>query len=83
VSGKVKMSMQLLIDIASKHGHLECLRFLIENKAPVDNLATEWAARNGHLECLRFLIENKAPGYKDYIKDQTKGIAECYQHLKN
>ena len=57
---EIEMSGQL-INIAAENGHIECLRLLLDAKAPIDPKATYWAASNGHLEFLRLLLDAKAP----------------------
>lgn len=52
--------------LAAYHGHLECVRLLLINKAKVDKTRTDGssplhaAAANGHLDCLNELLRHKA-----------------------
>ena len=46
-----------ILDLAVKPGHIECVKFLIQNGIPVDNEAVLLAAANGRTECLEVLIE--------------------------
>ena len=45
-----------ILDLAVKPGHIECVKFLIQNGIPVDNKAVLLAAANGRTECLEVLI---------------------------
>lgn len=55
-----------LLQVASRHGHLEIVRFLIDNGATVNAVeidsrsALHFATIRGHLSIVRFLLENKA-----------------------
>ena len=44
--------------IAAHRGHLECLKYLHENKHEWHYDCTTFAAANGHLECLKYCAEN-------------------------
>lgn len=46
------------LQLAARHGHVECLKILLPLSDARDNesLALRWAATNGHLECVRLLI---------------------------
>jgi hypothetical protein len=46
------------IFIAAHRGHLECLKYLHENKHEWHYDCTTFAAANGHLECLKYCSEN-------------------------
>ncbi len=46
---------------AAENGHLDCLRYLNEIKAPIDSGAATLAAGHGHIDCLRYLSEIGAP----------------------
>ena len=57
------MSTQAHLILASKNGHLETVKNLIEIGADVtaqDNCAVRWVSGNGHLEMVEYLVENKA-----------------------
>jgi ankyrin repeat protein len=51
---------------AAHNGHLQTVRFLVENGAEVDaldmgeNTALHWAAMRGHVEIVNFLLQNGA-----------------------
>jgi ankyrin repeat protein len=46
---------------AATYGHLEVVKYLVQNGANVNNnSALRWAAYNGHLEIVKFLLENGA-----------------------
>ena len=55
-----------LLQVASRHGHLEIVKFLIDNGAAVNAVeidsrsALHFATIRGHLSIVRFLLENKA-----------------------
>ena len=46
---------------ACRLGHLEIVRLLLNNKAPIDTWAVRDAARNGHLEVVKLLLQQGAP----------------------
>ena len=46
---------------AAKNGHLEVLRWLVENGCLWDSFACEFAALNGHLEVLKWAKEAGGP----------------------
>ena len=46
-----------ILDLASKYGHVECLKFLMQNGISIDNEAVFVAAANGHTKCLEELIK--------------------------
>jgi ankyrin repeat protein len=55
------------VDIAACNGHLECVRYFVEQKGANVNKHDEngWgvihsAARSGHLECIEYCVENGA-----------------------
>ena len=48
---------------ASENGHLEVVKYLVQNGADVaadDNYAIRWAAKKGHLEVVKYLVQNGA-----------------------
>lgn len=46
-------------EFAARHGHLDCLRYLIEkDRNIVDKVAIAWAAFKGHLEIVKYLFTN-------------------------
>jgi len=47
------------VNDAAENGHLECLKYLHENRCQWDERACTYAAANGHLECLKYLHENR------------------------
>ena len=55
-----------LLQVASRHGHLEIVKFLIDNGAAVNAVemdnrsALHFATIRGHLSIVRFLLENNA-----------------------
>lgn len=40
------------------HGHLNCLKYVIEHGCQWNQYTTYYAAKNGHLNCLKFALEN-------------------------
>jgi hypothetical protein len=55
---------------ASFNGHLECLKYLKENKFPITNETIYSAAKNGQLECLKYSLQ--------FIDDKTRiGNVAC------
>lgn len=57
---------RLPLSIAAKHGHLECIKILLQHGADVNDTDAEMdaaitlAAAGGHTECVRFLLQNGA-----------------------
>jgi ankyrin repeat protein len=49
-----------MINQACKLGHLEVVRLLLNNKAPIDTWVVRDAACNGHLEIVRSLLQQGA-----------------------
>ena len=47
--------------LMANNGHLECLRFALEDGCPTSRVDCEGAAMNGHLECLKLLHTNQVP----------------------
>ena len=48
---------------ASENGHLEVVRYLVEQGANIhanNDYAIRWASENGHLEVVRYLVEKGA-----------------------
>jgi len=45
--------------MAAENGHLEVVKFLVENGAVINdnnNYAVRWAARNGHFDVVTYLV---------------------------
>jgi hypothetical protein len=60
---------------AALNGHLECLKYLLEEvKAPWTYHTASYAAKNGHLHILEYLVERK---YNHYIGRPKPGRACC------
>jgi hypothetical protein len=60
---------------AALNGHLECLKYLLEEvKAPWTYHTASYAAENGHLHILEYLVERK---YNHYIGRPKPGRACC------
>ena len=54
---------------AAEHGHLECLKYAIENGCEW-YFRTTWGASNYvQLECLLYCLDNECPIYIDTIKE--------------
>ena len=49
------------INEAAGYGHLHIVKYGMENKCPIMNLACAFAAKYGHLDVLKYLRENGAP----------------------
>ena len=57
------LRMMIALRWASKNGHLEVVKYLVENKANIhaqNDEALRLASENGHLEVVKYLVENKA-----------------------
>jgi ankyrin repeat protein len=71
--------------LASKLGHCDCVKFLIEKGADINHTNNgysplEFASINGHVECVNFLIEKSEkinPNYK-YFKEKSMIIVSMY-----
>jgi len=49
------------INEAAEHGHLHIVKYCMEHKCPIKNLACALAAESGQLDVLKYLHENGAP----------------------
>ncbi|ATZ81199.1 ankyrin repeat domain-containing protein [Bodo saltans virus] len=67
--------------IASKNGHLECLKYLHENGYYWDSWISTIAAENGHLECLKYAHENNCPwNINTCMNAAYNGHLECLKY---
>eukprot|EP01112_Ceratiomyxa_fruticulosa_P012688 TRINITY_DN3527_c0_g1_i5.p1 TRINITY_DN3527_c0_g1~~TRINITY_DN3527_c0_g1_i5.p1 ORF type:complete len:434 (+),score=67.61 TRINITY_DN3527_c0_g1_i5:135-1436(+) len=67
---------------AVKGGHLECLKYAMENGCKSYNDLTSHAADGGHLEILKFLHEKGLEWDKTACSNAThRGYLECLQYL--
>jgi hypothetical protein len=70
---------------ASRNGHLDTVRLLLENDAVVDgknnngDTALHWASRNGHLDTVRLLLEKDG---KNKTGDTALHLASRNGHLE-
>ncbi len=84
-----RLTMMVTVYIATCRRHLDCLRFLAEHKASLDqadryhgSTPVYRASQNGHLDCLRVLAEHKASLEQANINGWTPVfIASCNGHL--
>jgi hypothetical protein len=63
---------------AAESGHLECLKFCIENGCPWDELTPAFAAGNGHLECLKYTSSKIS--FVTVIKAAKTNQLECFMY---
>ena len=61
---------------AAKHGYLQVLQWLHENKCPWNVHACSFAACFGHLDVLRYLRENGCPWDR-----RVHDMALCHRHM--
>ena len=51
----------IIINTAAFNGHLHIVKYCMEHRCPIHELACAFAARHGHLDVLKYLRENDAP----------------------
>jgi ankyrin repeat protein len=69
--------------VASKYGHLEVVKFLVEKGANIhadNNLALRCASKYGHLEIVKFLVKNGADIHAD--NDRVLKLASLNGHFE-
>ena len=67
--------------IATKHGHLECLKHAHENGWPWSKLVCRIAAEKGYHECLKWLHENGCPWDETICEVAAKnGYSKCLRY---
>jgi len=64
--------------MAAKNGHLECLKYCIENGCPWDELTPAFAASNGHLDCLKYTSEKI--GFFAVVHSARNKQMECFMY---
>ncbi|CAL6421260.1 unnamed protein product [Bathycoccus prasinos] len=69
---------------AAARGHLECLKYLLEEaKAPWNSYTAAWAAESGHLHILEYLVERKYDKYNGHACTNAaeNGHLDCLKYL--
>lgn len=70
---------------ASKNGHLDCLKWLVENKFAYDlTKCLEDSFKNNHFECFKFLIYYNSTNKKEKLFTQYVLLAnniDCYKYM--
>lgn len=67
--------------IASKRGHLDCLRYAHENGFDWDKWTCEGAANGGHLDCLKYAHENGCEWDRSTFEGAARGgNLECLKY---
>ena len=69
---------------AAARGHLECLKYLLEEaKAPWNSYTAAWAAESGHLHILEYLVERKYDKYNEVacMYAAESGHLDCLKYL--
>ena len=70
------------VDAAIIGGHLNCLKFLIENKCVYSSYSNSHAAKHGQFECLKYLHEKKIGNYYDKGLITNAAIGGCMKCLQ-
>ena len=65
---------------AARRGHLDCLRFSLQNGYPISPLLCTGAAEGGHLACLRYLHEEAHVPW-DHSTTRCCSTVECMRYL--
>ena len=85
---KMTKDIKISVDLAAKHGHLDCLKYLHEDVgAKYTEWAMIWAAQKGHLRCLKYLHETigaECTYYTYYLCNCNCSLdnLECVKYIK-
>lgn len=66
---KFGLENRLTGELIVKNGHLECLRYALENGCELDRMAPIYAMENNHIECYNYCLEYFQNSNKDVWKE--------------
>jgi hypothetical protein len=80
---KSKKDINFLFKVTAKYGHIEAVKYLVENGADIktsDNFALRFAANNGQLEVVKYLVEQGADIHS--YNEEALYLASVNKHIE-